>query len=298
MIGLSASARKSHLVQRTDAWLQEAAPEPDTADVKDPGLKAIKNRTVFVQEATAKGFRLNLLNYQRACLHTDEIVNVFKSVHNDPTVVRHWADKAKLNNYLLSEPDDMTSGKESTHIGLGDLQYVISFKCTGQSEVVEDVVQPPSHAFQKRVSLAWVPDDLEAVESLNIQGSDKLVSDLHKWLFDKVADKPIGKVCLDGFCLDIYGAVKEAVDQFKKEAAGATAFTKFHRVKVDFFHTDILRYAMVSMRKCQFLTSLNPGAHDQLLEEFPLFSFWKLLALYPFFNLPLSHTSSRATSSA
>ena len=69
-----------------------------------------------------------------------------------------------------------------------------------------------------------MPDDLQAFESLDIQGSDTLVSDLHKWLFDKVADKPIGKVCLDGFCLDIYGAVQEAVDQFKKEAAGATAF--------------------------------------------------------------------------
>ena len=78
------------------------------------------------------------------------------------------------------------------------------------------MIQPLGHAFQKRVSLAWVPDDLQAFESLDIQGSDTLVSDLHKWLFDKVADKPIDKVCLDGFC---YGAVQEAVDQFKKEAA-------------------------------------------------------------------------------
>lgn len=221
------------------------------------GIYAIKKRKCFVQEATAKGFRLCLRNYQRACLHSDEAVNVFKTSFADPSVVRHWADKGKLNNYLLSEPDDMSSGVENTHLGYQDLMYVVGFKVTGQAEVVEEVMFPLQHAFQKRMSVAWTPDDLPACEHLSIQASDGLVSSFHRWLFKHVTPVDIGKVVIDGVALDVYNHLRDAVQDWIKVHKGDEEFTKFHRYKLDFFHTDVLRSALLCMRKVQYFEGLR-----------------------------------------
>ena len=103
MIGLSPSARKSHLTQRTNKWLTKAAPADEHNEVA-----AIRSKECFAQEYTPKGFRTCLLNFHRVALYSDECVNIIKTSHADPQALRHYADRAKLNTYLLAEADDMT----------------------------------------------------------------------------------------------------------------------------------------------------------------------------------------------
>ena len=156
MVGLSPSARKSHLLQRTSNWMTGAAP----ANTNDEEIDAIRSKECFVQEYTPNGFRTCLSNYKRACLYSDEGVNIFKTSCADPQPMPSYADRGKLNTYLLSEPDDVTTAASAIHLGEGEHTYVMSVKITAQSEVMEECLAPQAHAFQKRCSMCWPPDDV------------------------------------------------------------------------------------------------------------------------------------------
>lgn len=142
------------MLQRISNWMTGAAP----ADTGNAEIDAIKSKECFVQEFTPKGFRACLLNHHRACLYSDEGVNIFKTSWADPQAVRPYADRGKLNTYLLSEPDDVTTAASAIHLGEGEDMYVMSMKITAQSEVMEECLAPQAHAFQKRCSMCWPPD--------------------------------------------------------------------------------------------------------------------------------------------
>lgn len=137
--------------------------------------------------------------------------------------------------------------------------YVVSMKITGQAEVVEEALAPMAHAFQKRCSMAWPPENTAKDETITIDAADDLVTAMHQYMFTVMMDDAQPqRPHLDGYSLDLYQAVAEAVDQWVEASPKHEHFTKFHRQKVEFFHTDTLRGAWLNMRKCQFLSAEGP----------------------------------------
>ena len=124
LVGLAVSARKSHLVQLTDEIMAGAAPELG----KDDALRAITTRDCYVQEATLKGLREALYNYNRACLVGDEPITMYKTRWADADAKVHYLYKPNLNNYLLSEPDDIITGGGKVHLGAGKRHYLAMHK--------------------------------------------------------------------------------------------------------------------------------------------------------------------------
>ena len=91
-----------------------------------------------------------------------------------------------------------------------------------------------------------------------------MVADMHRFMFERLGSDQPAKQCLDGYALDMYTAVSEAVEKWVAASAKHDHFTKYHRQKVEFFHTDVLRGAWLNMRKCQYVASLSAKPDETL----------------------------------
>lgn len=94
-------------------------------------------------------------------------------------------------------------------------------------------------------------------ETISIEAADAPVADMHRYMFERMGSVQPSRQFLDGYALDIYNAVFEAVEKWVKDSVKHDHFTKYHRQKIEFYHTGILSGAWLNMRKCQYVASLG-----------------------------------------
>jgi hypothetical protein len=92
IIAASSSARKSSLVKYITSLLTSAAAPEEFRD-----------RHIFLVDATLKGIRTSLVNYQRCAVNSDEAVNTYSTPWSEPSSGVNYLPV----DHLLAEDDAM-----------------------------------------------------------------------------------------------------------------------------------------------------------------------------------------------
>ena len=171
----------------------------------------------------------------------------------------------KLNTWTQGEPDAPTTGNGSFSL----THYNFLLKVAGQTEVVEEVVQPRVHGFQKRLKQVWSLSENPTQDQQLFKASDKLIQDWHDWMHSKCVEQPPVVISLSGQALSMYNAAKQAITDFVSENKLPPVF----RTKLVFFHSDVLRDAHKVFRSVQFLTTLCPKLPEDSREAMSLDEF-------------------------
>ena len=61
----------------------------------------------------------------------------------------------QMNKYTQSECDDACTATGEAHLGSEQHPYVVLHKVSGQQEVIESILRPVAHGFQKRFWVAF-----------------------------------------------------------------------------------------------------------------------------------------------
>ena len=263
MLASAVSSKKSHLVDYTDGFLAQSEPLDDEGK---PGY--IAQRAIVLSDGTLAGIRKSLVNYNRAIITSSEASNTYERPFSTKRPGVHFLIEQIMNKFTQSECDDAATGCGVAHIGSERHPYLILHKVSGQQEVVESILKPVAHGFQKRFWVAFAPRGLPHDESQPIAAAQELVHGLHKWMFDRAFyEEPAEKHVLDGYARTLYDAAKKAVEDVKAEHEMST----FMVAKLDFCHSDLLRSSHLAMRKCQYLASLSSSApgHEEALRTKP-----------------------------
>ena len=241
-IGGPPSSRKTCLIEMTNNFLLQVAEAP----------KMMQNRECLVADATVAGIRTAIYNYHRAAVVADEASNVYDTPWADKgSGGIHYLSKAKMNNYVLSEADDQATGKGQVHLGSEHHPYLFLHKVAGQTEIIEYIVQPVTHGFHKRFNLVFQMEPATERPKTHTASAKDFFSKMHGWLYKNAWEK-LGEHFLDGYALNCYLSVKEAVDEFCAEYS----LEKDAIPKVKFWTTDVLRLAHANMRLCQITVAL------------------------------------------
>ena len=251
-LGSAVSTRKSHIIELTDGFLTASAPEAKEGDPDHP----IKSRDIFISDATLRGMRMNFYNHHRAAISSAEVSTVYETPLSDKGKGIHFLQKTQMNKFTQSEFDDVATGEGKIHLGADTHPYVMLHKVNGQSELIEYLMQPVGHGFQKRFWVVFAPLGVERDESIPFETCSWVIVEMHKFMYKHFypicADR---KHVIDGYAQTLYNAMQTAVEKVKKTRKAQV--TKFIEAKMDFLHSDMLRAAHLAMRKCQFLMSLN-----------------------------------------
>lgn len=283
MLGAAVSARKSHITELTDGFLADA--EPADAEGK-PGY--IKQRKITFSDATLAGIRKALKTYGRAIVSSGEASTVYETPFSGRRPGVHYLPEHVMNKLTQSEMDDAITAGVDTHLGDADHPYLMLHKISGQQdrstlfdvaiytiylvcvnpkplptclqEVIDTILKPATHGFQKRFWFAVTPKGLQHDDSAPVQSALTLVAKLHTWMFDHFfyheEDSAQHKHVLDGYALHLYECCKKACEDFKAEH---TDLDQYVEAKIDFRHSDLLRASHIAMRKVQFLHSIALG---------------------------------------
>ncbi|CAK0825868.1 unnamed protein product, partial [Prorocentrum cordatum] len=217
LIGSASSTRKSALMQRTDKWLTQV---PEASPV-------FKDKLVMNTDCTTKGIRKQLEEHGRCGISSDEAANTFQTPFSDVESGVHYLSCAKLNTWTQSEHDGPATGNGKVSLD----NYNFMLKCAGQTEVVEFIVMPKVHGFQKRMQT-----DVRADDGVDSEQSDSFIERLHGWMHEQCSDVA-SVLSLDGFAYTIYRAAKQAFDDICQTVPMPPAF----KTKLNFFHGDLLR---------------------------------------------------------
>ena len=151
IIGSASSSRKSALIKMTDDWLTGA-----------PGAsQEFADKSVLTTDCTIKGVRNCLQEFGRCGVSTDEAANTFETKFSDKESGIHFVSMTKLNTWTQSEFDGSATGHSKTSLD----KYQFLLKAAGQTEVVEQIVQPKVHGFQKRLKQVWSLTDVHTHDS-------------------------------------------------------------------------------------------------------------------------------------
>ncbi len=247
-IGGPPSSRKTCLLEMTNQFLLQVPEAP----------KMMQNRECLVADATVAGIRTAIYNYNRAAVVSDEASNVYETPWSDKgSGGLHFLLKAKMNNYVLSEADDQATGRGQVHLGSENHPYLFLHKVAGQTEIIEYIAQPVTNGFHKRFNLVFQIAPAIDRPQTHTASAKEFFSKMHGWLYKNAWEKE-GKHFLDGFALNGYLSVKQAVEEFCAE----TNLDKDAIPKVRFWASDVLRLAHANMRICQICVALYGS--DQL----------------------------------
>ena len=256
IVGSPSSTRKTALIQQTDDWMCNA---PHAG-------QAFQDRSVLTTDSTTKGIRNCLKDYGRCGVTSDEAANTFDTRMSDRESGIHFIAVTKLNTWTQGEPDAPTTGNGS--FSLTHCNFLL--KVAGQTEVVEEVVQPRVHGFQKRLKQVWsLSENPTQDQDQLFKASDKLIQDWHDWMHSKCVEQPPVVISLSGQALSMYNAAKQAITDFVSENKLPPVF----RTKLVFFHSDVLRDAHKVFRSVQFLTTLCPNLPEDSREAISLDEF-------------------------
>lgn len=135
IVGSASSTRKSALIKMTDEWLTSV-----------PGAsQEFADKSVLTTDCTTKGVRNCLQEFGRCGVSTDEAANTFDTTMSDKEAGIHFVSMTKLNTWTQSEYDGSATGHSKTSLE----KYQFLLKAAGQTEVVEQIVQPKVHGFQR-----------------------------------------------------------------------------------------------------------------------------------------------------
>ncbi|CAK0799279.1 unnamed protein product, partial [Prorocentrum cordatum] len=217
LIGSASSTRKSALMQRTDKWLTQV---PEASPV-------FIDKLVMNTDCTTKGIRKQLEEHGRCGISSDEAANTFQTPFSDVESGVHYLSCAKLNTWTQSEHDGPATGNGKVSLD----NYNFMLKCAGQTEVVEFIVMPKVHGFQKRMQT-----DVRADDGVDSEQSDSFIERLHGWMHEHCSDVA-SVLSLDGFAYTMCRAAKQAFDDICQTVPMPPAF----KTKLNFFHSDLLR---------------------------------------------------------
>ncbi|CAJ1371313.1 unnamed protein product [Effrenium voratum] len=220
IIGSASSTRKSALIKLTDEWL---------CDVPHAG-EEFRDRSILTTDSTTKGIRNCLKEFGRCGVSSDEAANTFETKMSDRDAGLHFISMTKLNTWTQSEYDGPTTGHGSFSLS----QYQFLLKAAGQTEVVEQIIFPKVHGFQKRLKQIWVSGELQTQDHQVFAASDSLLHDWHSFMHRMCVAQPPVTVCLDGRALSMYEAAKQAIADFLSENKLPQVF----KTKLMFYHSD------------------------------------------------------------
>ncbi|CAK0801151.1 unnamed protein product, partial [Prorocentrum cordatum] len=173
------------------------------------------------------GIRKQLEEHGRCGISSDEAANTFQTPFSDVESGVHYLSCAKLNTWTQSEHDGPATGNGKVSLD----NYNFMLKCAGQTEVVEFIVMPKVHGFQKRMQT-----DVRADDGVDSEQSDSFIERLHGWMHEHCSEVA-SVLSLDGFAYTIYRAAKRAFDDICQTVPMPPAF----KTKLNFFHSDLLR---------------------------------------------------------
>ena len=187
IVGSPSSTRKTALIQQTDDWMCNAvhAGQP------------FKDRSVLPTDSTTKGIRNCLKDYGRCGVTSDEAANTFDTTMSDRESGIHFVAVTKLNTWTQSEPDGPTTGNGSFTLS----NYNFMLKVAGQNQVVEEVVHPKVHGFQKRLKQVWSLAEIPTHDQQLFGASDKLIQDWPDWMHSNCVEQPPVVISLSGQAL-------------------------------------------------------------------------------------------------
>ena len=243
LIGSASSSRKSDMASTTNQWMQRFPAAP----------AHVASSECFMNEATTKGIRACLREFQEAAVTSDEATNTIKTPWTDEEANLNLMSRAKLNTFTQCEADRVATG----HGRMVLENYAFLFKVWGQREIVEWILTPQVHGFQKRMGIAWEFDDLEPDPDVDADAPYAMMDGLHAWMW--TYQRPVEQELeLDGFALTVYEAVKRAIVDvlaLRKNKMGEA-----YKTKLKFAHSDILRAGHKAFRYNQFLTAIYASA--------------------------------------
>ena len=256
IVGSASSSRKSALIRMTDDWLTGA---PAAAE-------EFADKSVLTTDCTTKGVRNCLKDHKRCGISTDEAANTFDTKFSDKESGIHFVSVTKLNTWTQAEFDGSATGHSKTSLD----NYLFLLKAAGQTEVVEQIIHPKVHGFQKRLKQVWCLSEVHTHDAQQCQASEALVSGWHNWMHEKWASgKPL-QLALEGRALTMYNSVKQAIVDFLAE----TKMPLVYKSKLMFWHGDILRDCHKVFRAVQYLqcmSGVDPAAAARVnmsLDEF------------------------------
>eukprot|EP00438_Fugacium_kawagutii_P001502 Skav202548 [mRNA] locus=scaffold2011:358482:361283:- [translate_table: standard] len=255
IVGSPSSTRKTALIQQSDDWMCNSA----------HAGQAFQDRSILTTDSATKGIRNCLKDYGRCGVTSDEAANTFDTKMSDREAGIHFISMTKLNTWTQSEYDGPTTGNGSFTLS----NYSFMLKVAGQTEVVEEIVHPKVHGFQKRVKQVWSLAETPTHDQQLFQASDLLIQDWHDWMHLHCTEQPPVVISLDGKALSMYNAAKQAITDFLAETKMPPVF----RTKLVFFHSDVLRDAHKVFRAAQFLRGLCPNLPPETRLEMSLDEF-------------------------
>jgi hypothetical protein len=139
-----------------------------------------------------------------------------------------------------------------------------------QVEVIEWIMKPHPHGFQKRFHLTVSCDHPPCEKSQQCLDAQKVLHELHEWMskhFFHDGAEAENEGCqavnhLDGFALTLFRAATEAAKKFVAEGANAAA-ARWLDAKLKYVSSDLLKFANAAMRMSQFLASLSSAPDAQ-----------------------------------
>lgn len=240
IVGSPSSSRKTALIKDTNEWMC--------------GPEAFQDQAVLTTDSTTKGIRNCLKDHGRCAVCSDEAANTFETKLSDKEAGIHFISMTKLNTWTQGEFDGPTTGNGSFSLE----KYNFMLKVAGQLEVVEEIVQPRVHGFQKRFKQVWGLAELHTQDEQLFAESEGLIKRWHEWMYKNFASQPPNNITLSGQALSMYNAAKQAVTDFIAE----TKLPPVYKTKLMFFHSDVLRDAHKVFRSTQFVASFFKGCSE------------------------------------
>ena len=257
IVGSPSSTRNTALIQLSDDWMCDA----------ESASQEFKDRSILTTDSTTKGIRNCLKDYGRCGVTSDEAANTFETKQSDRECGIHFISVTKLNTWTQSEHDGPTTGNGSFTLS----NYNFMLKVAGQNEIVEEVVSPKVHGFQKRLKQVWALSETCTNDQQLFHASDRLLRSWHDWMHSRCTSQPPVEICLSGHALSMYDAAEVAINDF----VSAHKLPPVFRTKLAFFHSDVLRDAHKIFRSVQFLRTLCPNLPEDTrtamsLDEFTM----------------------------
>ena len=190
---------------------------------------------------------------------SDEVAETFDAKMSDSESGIHSIPLTNLTTWTQTETDGS--------FALSNYNFML--KVAGQNQVVEEVVHPKVHGFQKRLKQVWSLAEIPTHDQQLFGASDKLIQDWHDWMHSNCVEQPPVVISLSGQALSMYNAAKQTINDFVSE----TKLPPVFRTKLVFFHSDVLREAHKVFRSVQFLRALCPNLAADSREEMSLDEF-------------------------
>ena len=127
----------------------------------------------------------------------------------------------KMNTYTQGEPDDSITGQGVMHWH----GYAFQHKVAGHPEVIEYIMRPAAHGFQKRFHVTFTPNRAYSCEERDAENAQHAIEALHTWMFDHIIGAAV-VVTFDPAAQRLYKRAKAAIeawcDKLRAEAKPKT----------------------------------------------------------------------------